>query len=109
MFDVPKKILRAEDGIPVAVQIEYDDWKRIEEKLQTLPPDSAEDNDETAFERVLNASQGTWTAGDGLWSTSVASEPNGIDRTIPPTPTHNWWVRDFDADQHPFVVVPYTL
>jgi hypothetical protein len=66
MFDVPKKILRAEDGTPVAVQIGYDDWKRIEEKLQTLPPDSAEDNDETAFERVLNASQGTWTAGDGL-------------------------------------------
>ena len=56
MFDVPKKILRAEGGTPVAVQIEYDDWKRIEEKLQTLPPDSAEDNDETAFERVLNAS-----------------------------------------------------
>ena len=31
-----------------------------------LPPDSAEGNGETAFERVLNASQGTWTAGDGL-------------------------------------------
>lgn len=67
MLDVPKKIVRAEDGTPVAVQIEYDDWKRVEEKLRVLSPDSsAEDNEETAFERALNASRGTWTAGDGL-------------------------------------------
>ena len=85
MFDVPKKILRAEDGTPVAVQIEYDDWKRIEEKLQTLPPDSAEGNGKTAFERVLNAPKAPGRRAMG-WSTSVASEPNGIDRTIPPTP-----------------------
>lgn len=66
MIDVPKKIVRAEDGTPVAVQIEYDDWKRIEKKLLTLSPNSEEDSEETAFENALNASRGTWTAGDGL-------------------------------------------
>lgn len=65
MLDVPKKIVRAEDGTPVAVQIDYDDWKRVEEKLRTLP-DSAEGSEETEFERALNVSRGTWTAGDGL-------------------------------------------
>jgi hypothetical protein len=66
MLDVPKKIVRAEDGTPIAVQIEYNAWKRIEEKLRTLPPDSGEDREETAFENALDASRGTWTAGDGL-------------------------------------------
>ena len=66
MIDVPKKIVRAEDGTPVAVQIEYDDWKRVEEKLRTLSPDSAEEDTKTAFENALDASRGTWTAGDGL-------------------------------------------
>jgi len=66
MIDVPKKIVRSEDGTPVAVQIAYDDWKRVEEKLRTLSPDSAEENKKTAFENALDASRGTWTAGDGL-------------------------------------------
>ena len=66
MIDVPMKIVRSEDGTPVAVQIEYDDWKRVEEKLRTLSLDSAEENKKTAFENALDASRGTWTAGDGL-------------------------------------------
>ena len=66
MVDVPKKIVRSEDGTPVGVQIEYDDWKRVEEKLRTLSLDSAEENKKTAFENALDASRGTWTAGDGL-------------------------------------------
>lgn len=64
MIDVPKKIVRAEDETPVAVQIEYKDWKRIEAKLQALS--STEVDEGTAFEDALNASRGTWTAGDGL-------------------------------------------
>jgi hypothetical protein len=66
MIDVPKKIVRTEDETPVAVQIEYEDWKRIEAKLQALLPDSTEADEDTEFEDALNASRGTWTAGDGL-------------------------------------------
>ncbi|MFB6272123.1 MAG: hypothetical protein ABEL51_04415 [Salinibacter sp.] len=67
MIDVPKKIVTAEDGTPVAVQIAYEDWKRVQDVLQSLPStDVPASDEEETFEEALTNSRGTWTGEDGL-------------------------------------------
>ncbi len=65
MRSVSKKIVTDESGTPVAVQIDYDDWKKIKKVLQKQSPASADTPDD-GFEQALAASRDTWTAGDGL-------------------------------------------
>jgi hypothetical protein len=64
MLSVSKKIVTDEAGTPVAVQIDYEDWKEIEKVLQKQPSAPADEDD--GFEQALAASRNTWTAGDGL-------------------------------------------
>ena len=61
MLDVSKKIVTDEEGTPVAVQIDYADWERIEEQLRSGP-----DDPESSFESTLNMTRDIWPAGDGL-------------------------------------------
>ena len=64
MLSVSKKIVTDEAGTPVAVQIDYEDWKEIETMLQEQPSAPTDEGD--GFEQALAASRNTWTAGDGL-------------------------------------------
>ena len=70
-MNIHKKIVTDEDHRPVAVQIDYDDWLRIERALDLETPDTEEMSD-TSAERdsdlgaLLNASKGIWEGGDGL-------------------------------------------
>ena len=63
MFDVSKKIVTDEEGTPVAVQINYADWERIEEKLRTAS-ESEEPN--SSFASALKMTRNIWTAEEGL-------------------------------------------
>ena len=69
-MNIHKKIVTDEDHRPVAVQIDYDDWLRIERALDLETPD-AEQASDTPAERedlgaLLDASKGIWEGGDGL-------------------------------------------
>lgn len=63
MLDITKKIVTDEEGTPVAVQINYADWERIEEQLRTSS-ESEEPN--SSFESVLDTTRDIWTAEGGL-------------------------------------------
>lgn len=63
MIDISKKIVTDEEGTPVAVQIDYADWERIEEQLQSS---SEETESSSRFESTLDRTRGLWTAEEGL-------------------------------------------
>ena len=62
MLDISKKIVTDEEGTPVAVQIDYADWARIEEQLRS----SGLGESGSSFESTLEMTRDIWTAGDGL-------------------------------------------
>ena len=62
MLDISKEIVTDEAGTPVAVQIDYADWERIEERLRSSDPNESG----SSFESTLAMTRDIWTAGDGL-------------------------------------------
>ena len=67
MESIRKKILTDEGRRPVAVQLDYGDWLRIEPLLRErglLSTDAIDPN--TDFDALLAQTRGIWTSGDGL-------------------------------------------
>jgi hypothetical protein len=66
MRQIRKKLVTDEEDRPVAVLIEYEDWKEIERLLSSfegrpLPAPTRDD-----FDAALEAAEGIWKGGDGL-------------------------------------------
>lgn len=64
MRQIRKKLVTDEEDRPVAVLIDYEDWKEIERAL--LDRGGGESTRRDDFERRALAVRGSWTEGDGL-------------------------------------------
>jgi hypothetical protein len=78
MIDVDTTLITDEDGRPVAVQVPYEDWKRVEAQLSSSddaheeddsPPSHSEEpssQDERSLRELAEAARPYWEGGDGL-------------------------------------------
>ena len=64
-MNIHKKIVTDEDHRPVAVQIDYDDWLRIERALD-LESDSPAKGEKSSLAELADAAAPHWEGGDGL-------------------------------------------
>ena len=65
MLDVKKRIVTNEDGQPVAVQVDYTDWLKIERQLEesSSTPKSAADMTDEEFKAFAEKVSGHWKGG----------------------------------------------
>ncbi len=67
MLDVEKHIVTDEDGEPVAVQVDYADWLKIERRLaDSSSDDTAETEERLSLKELSEKIRPHWTGGDGL-------------------------------------------
>jgi len=70
--DISKKIVTDENGTPVAVQIDYADWKRIEAEFQSS---SKSEESNSNFSSALDMTRNIWTGEEGLmYQRNIRSE-----------------------------------
>lgn len=66
---IHKKIVTDEHHRPVAVQIDYEDWLQIEQRLGLAADDPHRPGgnvEDDALNQLLSETSGIWSAGDGL-------------------------------------------
>lgn len=85
MKPIRKKLVMDEDHRPVAVQIDYEDWLEIEQRLGLKAPEAAT-QDQPTLEEMAAAVRPHWTGGDGLdYQRRIREE----------------WTRPWDPDAQP--------
>lgn len=65
MHAIQKKIVMDEDRNPIAVQIDYEDWLKIE-RLLKMREEEKLGAGRGRFRELLEKTRGSWKGGDGL-------------------------------------------